>query len=429
MPTNTIHELARDTPVAIAADVAVCGGGPAGIAAAVAAARAGARTALIEAHGCLGGIWTAGALSWILDHENKTGIMREILDGITAMGGRAMWEGEPTNGCDVEKMKLLLDGMAVEAGVDVRLYTRVVGAVVDAGNRLTHATIESASGRQAVAAKCFVDCTGDGDLGALAGCGFDLGHPQTHLTQPMSLIALLGGLDPAEMREYYRSSSAMPWAAPKDRLKAAMERGGHSPSYAKPTLLWVRDELFALMANHEYGVRGTDAGDLTRATMRARAELHDLIDGLRALGGVWARAWIVATGEQIGVREGRRLHGRYVVTERDLADGARHDDAVCRVTFPIDVHTPDPRQGKAIDRRAVPSKPYDIPLRALIARDVEGMLMAGRCISGDFLAHGSYRVTGNAVALGEAAGRTAAAAALTDRLPGDLDWGEITAAN
>ena len=136
---KAIREPWRDTPVVVETDVAVCGGGPAGVAAALASARAGARTVLVEQHACLGGIWTAGALSWILDHENKAGIMQEILGALTARGARAMRQGNPTNGCDVEKMKLLLDELCVGAEVDVRLYTRVVDALVGTDRRLTHA--------------------------------------------------------------------------------------------------------------------------------------------------------------------------------------------------------------------------------------------------------------------------------------------------
>jgi len=132
--------------------------------------------------------------------------------------------------------------------------------------------------------------------------------------------------------------------------------------------------------------------------------------------------------EHIGVREGRRIHGRYTVSTQDLVDGARHEDAVCRVTFGVDVHSPDPGKTKAIERTGVRAKPYDIPYRALVAKDADGLLMAGRCISGDFLAHSSYRVTGNAVAMGEAAGVAAALAAKSGRLPHEIPWAEIAAA-
>lgn len=414
------REPARDVPVVEDVDVVVCGAGPAGVAAALAAARGGARTVLVETHGCLGGIWTAGCLTYLLDYGNKPGIMQDILSKLDERGGRAVFEsGKPSQACDTEAMKLLLDDLCVEAGVRIYFHTRVVAAVKDAGSRLTHVICESKSGRQAMGAKVFVDCTGDGDVGERAGCQFKMGQPGTGNTQPMSMICLLGGIDAKAVRSFYREGSE-PWAEPKDRLKTVMEKGGHSPSYSKPSIFRVRDGLFIMMANHEYGVKGTSVRDVTEATLRSRREINALIDGLRSTGGPWANVHIVASGEQIGVREGRRIRGLYVVSDEDLRVGVRHEDAVCRVTFGIDVHSTDPKAGKAIESKPFRSKPYDIPLRALIAADVKGLMMAGRCISGDFIAHSSYRVTGNAVAMGEAAGRTAALAARRGCLPQEV---------
>lgn len=420
---STLHvgEAARSVPVVDDVDVLVCGGGPAGIAAAVAAARAGARTGLVEAQGCLGGTWTAGLVAWILDHENKAGLMREILSRIEAIDGRAVFDGEPTRGFDVEKMKWVLDRLCGEAGVGLRLYHHVAAAAV-AGGRITHAILESKSGRQAVAARVFIDCSGDGDLAAQAGCSFELGHETTGRTQPMSLLALIGGLSTDEIRPFFRGGGERSPGESKARLLEEMQRAGISPSYGLPTLFRLPGDLFLLMANHEYGARGTDASDLTAATLRARDELHRIVNALRAAGGVWRRLHLVATGAHIGVREGRRVRGRYTVTVQDLAAGARHADAVCRVTFGVDVHSMDPSSGTGVEPGAIRVKPYDIPMRALIARDVDGLMMAGRCISGDFLAHSSYRVTGNAVAMGEAAGRVAARAALANVLPQDVGW-------
>jgi hypothetical protein len=198
-----------------------------------------------------------------------------------------------------------------------------------------------------------------------------------------------------------------------------------SPSYASPTLFCIAPDLYCMMANHQYGVAGTDAADLTKATLEGRAEVHKLIGALRGLGEPWKQARIVATAEHIGVREGRRVRGLYTITAKDLAEGARHDDAVCRCAFPVDVHSTDPRKHKGIPSQGVRAKPYDIPYRALIAKDVKGLLMAGRCISGDFLAHSSYRVTGDAAAMGQAAGTAAALAAKSTRLPQDVPWAEI----
>lgn len=424
---GAVAEPARELPVSGAADVVVCGAGPAGVAAAIAAARKGAKTALIETHGCLGGIWTAGALTWILDYANKPGLMSEIFKGLEARGGRAMKrDGHGTGAADTEVMKLLLEELCAKAGVEIQLHTRVCAAIKDGGKRLTHVVTESKSGREAFQGKLFIDCTGDGDLAARAGCGFDYGAPESGVGQPFSLIALVTGIHAAEVAGFYRDDDRpSDWAQPKDRLRAEMERAGHSPSYSKPSMFRVRDDFFIVMINHEYGVKGTDARDVTRATLHARKELHTLVDGLRSLGGVWKNIRLVATAEQIGVRESRRIHGLYTVSAEDLRLGRTHEDAVCKATFGIDVHSTGVKNGKAIEKAGFKAKPYDIPLRALIARDVQGLMMAGRCISGDFIAHSSYRVTGNAVALGEAAGKAAAAAALSGRFPQEVKISEL----
>jgi hypothetical protein len=416
---DTHHERERDIPIVEETDVVVCGGGPAGVVAAIVAARQGARTRLIELHGCLGGVWTTGSLSWIIDSANKPGLMAEITSRLDARDARrTRVEGGKNYAYDVEEMKLLLDEMCVEAGVDVRLLTRVVGAARNSDNRLSVVITESKSGREAWAAKVFIDATGDGDLGAIAGCGFEVGHPETGDVQPMSLMALVTGLEFDQIEDYVGGSMQ----GPKKLLAALMEDIGVSPSYGHPTLFRIRDDLFALMANHQYGVKCDDAAAITVATIRGRQEVHKQVAALRALGGVWEDMRVVTTGAQIGVREGRRIHGRYEITGQDLLEGARFDDAVCRVTMGIDVHSTDPEKTKIVEAKPHRSQPYDIPLRALLARDVDGLLMAGRCISGDFIAHSSYRVTGNAVAMGQAAGVCAALSAASGTLPHKVAW-------
>jgi flavin-dependent dehydrogenase len=180
----TYHEPARVLPVVQEADVIVCGAGPAGVAAAIAAGRAGARTCLIEVHGCLGGVWTAGQLAWVFDIE-KPGLARELTQALDRRGAR-IGENQERYAYDIEAMKLLLEHLCTEAGVGVRLHTRVVAAACDPSNRLCTVVTESKSGREAWRGKVFVDATGDGDLAAQAGCGFDLGHPDTGQVQPMT---------------------------------------------------------------------------------------------------------------------------------------------------------------------------------------------------------------------------------------------------
>jgi len=423
---KTHHEPAREVPVVGRCDVLVAGGGPAGVTAAIAAARGGAKTQLLEVNGCLGGTWTAGLLSWILDSGNKVGLVQEIIERLDRRGATAKYGGSV--GYDVETMKLVLEQMCLAAGVRVRLHTRVVAAARDGDGRLTAAVTESKSGREAWTAKAFVDATGDGDLAAQAGCRFDYGREATGQAQPMSMIALAVGLDPGGVAPYVRGlAEPRGEKDPKGRLLAEMKRAGVSPSYTRPTLFHIRDGLFCMMANHQYGVAGTSAADLTAATLAGRAEVHRLVDALRSLGGVWKEMRIVATAEHIGVREGRRVRGLYRLTGDDLARGARFDDAVCRCRFPVDVHSTDPTKHKGIPSQRVRAKPYDIPFRSLVARDVRGLLLAGRCISGDFIAHSSYRVTGTAAAMGEAAGAAAALAARTDRAPHEIPWRDVKA--
>jgi FAD dependent oxidoreductase len=162
--------------------------------------------------------------------------------------------------------------------------------------------------------------------------------------------------------------------------------------------------------------------------------IHALLDTTQILHNVEIEgtthelcAEAIANHEQIGVRDGRHIKGRYIMTSEDLVKGAVQADAVVRATLPVDIHALSAADNKksAYSIAGVKTKPYDIPLRALIARDVDGLMMAGRCISGDFIAHASYRVTGNAVAMGEAAGATAAVAAKNKTAPHDVPWIEV----
>ncbi len=427
---KSIQEPVREVPIVHDCDVLVCGSGPAGVSAALSAARSGAKTALIEMHGCLGGTWTAGLLSWILDSKNKPGIIEEIKTKLKRRGGAKYYNNGHSIGYDVEAMKALLEELCIKENIKIQLHTQAVAAICNDEKRLKYVITESKSGRQAWQAKMVIDATGDGDIAARAGCGFDYGREGDGAAQPMSLIALVIGLNKQDATQFVRClAEPAGFDDPKTRFRTELQRAGINPSYSRPTLFCIHDDLYAMMANHEYGVCAFDAREITEATIRARDELHRMINGLRSLGGVWKNIRLVATGEQIGVREGRRIHGLYTVTKEDLIKGARFEDGVCRVHFGVDVHAPKKHKGTGgIDRTGVRSKPYDIPLRSLIAKDVKGLMMAGRCISGDFIAHSSYRVTGDAAMLGQAAGVTAALAAEREQLPQELPWSDVNAA-
>lgn len=407
-----------DIPVFQETDVIVCGGGPAGIASAVASARGGARTTLIEMYGCLGGVWTTGLLSNLIDYQNKPGIMKELVDELEKSG--AQYSAKVY---DAEVMKIILDKMCLKAGVDVRLYTRVVTAYKGSGNKVEHIVTESFSGREAWRAKLFIDTTGNGELAARAGCGFDLGHPETGNVQPASLMAIIVGVKEEELvNEGFMERGGQTSEQSKMKLHEEIKRAGTDASYTKPTMFAIRPDIIAIMANHQYGVSVLDTRNITEATLESRREINQIIDGLRSLGGVWSGVRIATTGAQLGIREGRRIHGLYTISSQDLINGARFDDAVCRVTFSVDVHSLARDTGGGYSNQGIKAKPYDIPLRSLIAKDVTGLMMAGRCISGDFFAHASYRVTGNAVMMGEAAGKVAAVAAMKNILPQEVKY-------
>jgi hypothetical protein len=434
---DQFNEPARDIPLADDADVIVCGAGPAGVTAAITAARAGAKVRLFEWRGCLGGIWTAGLLGYFLDFD-KPGFAKELRQKLDQRDARANTKSTSAFCYDPEALKLLLEELCVEAGVKFQYHTRVAAAFKD-GRRLATIVTDSKAGRQAWRAPVFIDTTGDGDLGALAGCEFKVGDAAnidaevTCPCQPMSLNALLVVKDPEALREFIRFGTPNPGensnGAKKGRIRDAITKGtGQIPSYASSTLWHVRGNLCFAMFNHEYGVKPWDAAEITAATVRARADMNKMINGLRNLGGPWEGIQLVATAEQIGVRDGRRIAGRFTVQTDDLVKGARHDDGVVRVTFGVDVHSltsaHNKEQKSGAHAMGIKVTPYDIPLRALIAKDVDGLMMAGRCISGDFISHSSYRVTGNAVGMGEAAGATAAIAALSKRLPHEVAWSE-----
>lgn len=417
-----LQESERSIPIAGKSEVLVCGAGPAGIGAALGAARAGGEVRLLELAGCLGGVWTAGMLTKIIDAGNKSGLMPEILTALSEQGSEV---AQSTGGAvyDPEVAKLVLEEMCVDAGVKFQLHTMVVGAVTDENNRLIAVITESKSGRQAWLADRFIDCTGDGDLAAQAGCQFDVGTGTDCVCQPMSLMALLTGPDPDAVQEFIRETGA----AAKPRFLELMRSAGIDPSYRAPTLRHLHSGIYSIMTNHEYGVSAFDADAITQATVRARREIHDIVRGLRKLGGPWEHLAVVATAEQIGIREGRRIKGRYTVTADDVVAGLRHEQAVCRAKFGFDVHSlelEDGNPGVVREYRKLGAKPYDIPYPSLVAADVEGLLMAGRCISGDFLAHSSYRVTGNSVPMGEAAGRAAVASIRQNVMPHELHWSE-----
>ncbi len=222
-------EPSMTLPLVSDADVIVCGAGPAGVTAAITAARAGAKVRLFEWRGCVGGIWTAGLLGWLIDFD-KPGFNTELKNKLNERGIRRGKIKDRDLAYEPEGMKLLLEDLLVEAGVKFQLHTRVAAAYRD-GRRLTTIVTESKSGRQAWQAPVFIDTTGDGDLGALAGCEWEIGESKDCPCQPMSLNALLVVKDAEALREFIRMDVPSPGendSEKKDRIRQELEKTGTS---------------------------------------------------------------------------------------------------------------------------------------------------------------------------------------------------------
>lgn len=407
--SDTVEEPARAVPVVRETDILVCGGGPAGVAAAFAAARAGGRVLLLERHPFLGGVWTAGALTILIDTEHKGGLNRELRRRLEERGAATYaghWPDWPIYG--LEEMKGLLDDMVAETpGLEVQLCTHVA-AVAREGGRVAGVFTESKSGREFIRAEVVIDATGDGDVCARAGCPFEHGRPGDGKVQPMTLYGRIGGC-------------RMDGAAHIQPMLDIVREAGIEPSYERITLFPQPGQpgVFMLMATHLWG-SGVDVRDLSRAEFQGRREIRDIVRALKTMGGdAWKGIHLLDTGPFLGVREARRILGRYYLTEEDIRVGRRFADGICDVHFNVDIHHPDPSEGRGLYH--LPMQPYDIPYRCLLARDVDNLMMAGRCISGDHVAHASYRVTGDAVATGEAAGLAAAMALEAGVAPPSID--------
>ena len=409
---QTVTEPERTLPVSGEFEIIICGGGPAGISAACAAARRGRKTLLLERNNCLGGIWTAGLMPWILDQHNKHGFLAELRREIPRHGGWLTPTGKL--GIPPEEFKYLLERFALDSGVTIRYGMTVAGAVRD-NRTITHVITESKSGREAWKAQCFIDCTGDGDLAAVSGCGFDYAGEDGH-AQPSSLNGLLGGLELAEVESYLTTSNG------KGLFLAALRNAGVEPTYDKPTLIHFGSGVFGLMSFHGYGTCPFSTQSITEMILKGRDELHRQVDALRRLGGVWRNIVLLATSEQLGIREGRRIHGRETVTGDHLKGIVKTECPVCRITAQPDIHAPEPNRGSGIVKVAFRCSNYDIPWGALLSADRDNLLMAGRCISGDFIAHSSYRMSGNAIPMGEAAGIGAALAVQMNCLPPEVPF-------
>jgi hypothetical protein len=416
----------KELPVVREVDVLVVGGGPAGVGAALAAARNGARTLVVEQFNCLGGVATAGGHGHISKYDEE-GTGRRIVGGIAdEIGRRVVERGFGTRNShgiwfEVEGLKLLLDQMAEDAGVQLLYHTFFSDTVV-AGGAVVGAVIQNKNGRQVIAAKRIVDCTGDGDVAVHAGCPYEVGRLSDHRCQPVTLMFTIGGVDWAKVSAW-RTDYQM-----REVWEAAQRKGDMRP-FQKTIMGWwwtpTRPDQVGVNFTHMIHVDATQAEDLTAATIEGRRQAHETIGVYRKYVPGMEHCYMVSTPNTVGIRESRRIMGDYVLTEEDVKGQKEFADNICYGSFFVDIHCID---GPGMDHtvwRPPGGFKYHIPYRVLLPRNIENLLTAGRCVSCTHLALGSIRVMVPCIGMGEAAG-TAAALSLNEGIaPRRLDAGRL----
>lgn len=426
-------------------EVLVVGGGPAGLGAALGAAASGAQVVLAERYGFLGGNATAalvmpltsfhreisvaagGAPSGLFpaDHGRAEpvigGALRTLLDRLVRDGGAT--SPSPATGyttpIDPELFKLAAYDLLAEAGVKLLLHAFASDLIpTPDGARVV---FETKSGAVVLDADVVIDCTGDGDLAAAVGAPYQSGRDEDGLTQPMTLMFRMGRVDQRGFDDYTRGHPDQ-WRGVHglwDLIRTATQAG--ELDLPREDLLMFgtphADEV-VVNSTRVTGVLGTSVWDLTRAELVAHQQLRQIVGFLRNRVPGFEASYLTQSGVQVGVRETRRIQGLYQLTGEDVLTAQHFDDVIARGTYPVDIHNPNGR-GTRLERLPKGAA-YDIPLRCLIPRDTERLLVAGRCISGDHVAHSSYRVMPIAMATGQAAGVCGALAARGGKAVADV---------
>lgn len=413
-------------------DVAVLGGGPAGIAAAISAARNGARTILVERYGFLGGMSTVALVyPWMTFHASSgeqviRGIAQEIVDRLAARGASPGHLRDTVGFTHTltpyhpEVYKVVAFDMLREAGADVLLHSSAVQVKTE-DKRISEVVIFNKSGFRSIRAKTYIDATGDGDIAFRAGAPWEQGNEE-HLVQPMTMKFRMKGVDLEAVKRYMQANPDQFYKksliAELDTLPLTGVMGFYS-KWEAADLQIPRDGVLFFAGPHPdevlvnvsriSGLDPTDAEDLTKAEMEGRRQVLKLEQFFRESIPGFENAVVSAVGTQIGVRETRRIIGHYVLNGLDVLDGRRFDDVVARSGYPIDIH--DPR-GKGVTANFIrEGGAYDIPYRSIVPLGVDNLLLAGRCISTTHEAQATTRLTPSCMALGQAAGAAAAIAA------------------
>ncbi|MGI5924802.1 MAG: FAD-dependent oxidoreductase [Lentisphaeria bacterium] len=389
-------------------DVIVCGGGPAGVGAAYSAASAGARTLLLEASGRLGGMAVQAMVGPFMG-----GVRSRVVDAVmAAIGGRTI---------DFCQLDLQLYDLLTGVGAQVLLHAPVIAPVME-GRRLCGVEIMTKMGKRRFTAALFVDATGDGNLAYMADVPFEMGRSSDGLVQPASIMFTIRGIDPqrrflcgSEEEARRRMVNGRSW----EEWVTDAQRQGELPATVGVVRLYATryaDEN-GVNATQINGVNGLDPVDLTRAEVEGRRQAGQIVAFLRRSLPGYENTILAMMPALVGIRETRRFRGMARLEKEDCLRGAGFADAVVfAASFAIDIHNPA-GSGQAaglnefVQGEAERCKPYEIPYGCLVPEGVEGLLLAGRCISASHEAHASLRVMCISMAIGAAAGAAAAWAA------------------
>lgn len=414
-------------PVILSTDVLVCGGGPAGVGAAVRASRMGADVTIIESLDCLGGIATAGMMSHWTGYSSSK-ILSEIFERSRKKCQVLGWDEK--NECNdivinQEVLKIVLDEMAYEANVKTLFYVMACEAVMD-GGRIVGVVVQNKNGRGIIKAKTVIDATGDGDIAASAGVPYFKGRETDGKMQPCTIMFKVGGVDYS--RAVFPGSFETKVNTDKGELQALAQEilpfpAGHVLLYKQTT----PGTVCCNMTNC-IDVDGTDAQSMTRGIQVCRSQLEPIIKFLREYVPGYENCWLMSTAHLLGIRETRHFNGIQSLSADDILEAKVYENWVVRQAFfNFDVHN---MSGSSIDETGVQKEwkqpeVYTIPYGCLLPENVEGLLLSGRNISGSHLAHSNFRVMPIAMAVGEAAGAAAVLSLKSGQLLRDVNVSDI----
>lgn len=402
-------EYTKRIPVTAEYDVVVCGGGPAGIGAAIAAAERGAKTALIERFGFLGGMATAGYVNPMSEfsyngRQISGGIPWRFAQEMVAMGGAMVEEPRCNISFNPEVYKLVAQRMVEKAGVNAYMNAYIADCLKD-GDKVTGVVLVNKSGMQVIGGKYFIDATGDGDLAHFAGVPM---LPQIRDLQPGTLCFCLAGVDTSTERMHiihqknHRFNHQASFV--RDTLFALREQGVHVPKFGGPWLATTMVPGCITVNLTRAAMDATDSEDLQKAECQMREDVFCLVNLMKEHVEEFRNCYITAIATVAGVRESRRIEGLHVLTGEEYVKAHRFEDAVARACHAVDIHLPG-------DEGQILTFPEDagfIPFRSLIAKDFPNLLVAGRAISADADAFAAIRVQVPCMETGQAAGVAAA---------------------